>query len=52
MLSGGTHVLLDISHKPAKEVLHHFPNIARKVLKTDLSYLQAIPSHTCTSNRQ
>jgi L-aspartate oxidase len=27
---GDKHVLLDISHKPAAEVLHHFPNIAAK----------------------
>ena len=26
--SGTSHVLLDISHKPAAKILHHFPNIA------------------------
>jgi L-aspartate oxidase len=25
---GHTHVLLDISHKPAAEILSHFPNVA------------------------
>ncbi|GLC37807.1 hypothetical protein PLESTB_001478700 [Pleodorina starrii] len=29
---GDSHVLLDISHKPRQEVLHHFPNIAAKCL--------------------
>ncbi|KAL6758044.1 L-aspartate oxidase [Haematococcus lacustris] len=30
------HVLLDISHKPAQEVLHHFPNIAAKCAQLGL----------------
>ena len=29
---GETHVLLDISHKPAAEVTHHFPNIHERLL--------------------
>lgn len=31
MLRGDPHVWLDISHKPSKQILHHFPNIAGKV---------------------
>lgn len=30
MERGDKHVLLDISHKPAHDVMHHFPNIAAK----------------------
>lgn len=29
---GESHVLLDISHKPAAEITHHFPNIHEKLL--------------------
>ncbi|KAF5838194.1 FAD binding domain-containing protein [Dunaliella salina] len=36
MLRGEPHVLLDISHKPRDEVLHHFPNIALKVRALNL----------------
>ena len=30
---GESHVLLDISHKPASEILHHFPNIHETLLR-------------------
>ncbi len=41
---GDSHVLLDISHKPRDEVLHHFPNIAAKCAELGLDITQdAIP---------
>lgn len=30
LLHGDSHVMLDISHKPSKEILHHFPNVAAR----------------------
>jgi L-aspartate oxidase len=35
-----THVLLDISHKPTSEVLHHFPNIAAQCKKRGIEITQ------------
>lgn len=41
MLSrGDPHVLLDISHKPRGDVLHHFPNIAARCLELDIDITQ------------
>ena len=41
---GADHLLLDISHKPASEVLSHFPNTAKKCLEFGIDITkEAIP---------
>ncbi|EFJ45376.1 L-aspartate oxidase [Volvox carteri f. nagariensis] len=37
---GNPHVLLDISHKPRHDVLHHFPNIAAKCMELGIDITQ------------